>query len=89
MLIPQSSNRFENDLKKAKKRNKDFDKFKEVLKLLIEEKPLSPKLKDHALTGEYKDFRECHIEPDWLLIYQKDSENIYLARIGSHSDLFD
>lgn len=89
MLTPHDTNAYKRDIKIIKKRGWKIDKLKNAMNLLIKEQTLPAKLKDHALTGNYKDFRECHIEPDWLLIYQKDSENIYFARTGSHSDLFD
>ena len=61
-----------------------------VIDMLANEQPLPEKYKDHALTGDWKGFRECHIQPDWLLIYkiQNDSLILTLSRIGSHSDLF-
>ena len=55
---------------------------------LIDEKPLEVKFRDHKLTGNYKDRRECHIEPDWLLIYKLESQIIIFERTGTHSDLF-
>ena len=69
MLKPVSTNQFKRDVKKAKKQGKDCSKLKRVTDQLIEETPLSAKYKDHSLTGNYKGYRECHIEPDWLLIY--------------------
>ena len=78
------------DIKKAKKQGKNLEKLKEVLVLLQEQQTLPPKYKDHALTGNYIGTRECHIEPDWLLIYKIDGDKLILtlARIGSHSELF-
>ena len=75
---------------KAKKQGKNLEKLKEVLVLLQEQQTLPPKYKDHALTGNYIGTRECHIEPDWLLIYKIDGDKLILtlARIGSHSELF-
>ena len=63
-------------------------KLREVITLLIEGRPLPPRLQDHPLSGEWKHFRDCHIEPDWLLIYKIDGEHLHLTRTGSHSDLF-
>lgn len=63
-------------------------KFKTIVETLLQEEPLPDKFCDHALSGNWKDFRECHIEPDWLLIYKTDSENLMLYRTGTHSDLF-
>jgi len=79
---------FEKDVKKSKKRGKDLGKLKKVLQLLIDGAPLSRQYKDHILVGNYKDRRECHLEPDWLLIYKVDTATIVFERTGSHSDLF-
>ena len=81
---------FKKDKKKKKKQGKDTDKIFEVVEKLANDEVLEAKYKDHCLTGDYKDCRECHIEPDWLLIYKKyESELILmLVRTGSHSDLF-
>ena len=56
---------------------------------LAKEEPLDPKFKDHKLTGEYKNHRECHVEPDWLLVYRTTAKEIVFVRTGTHSDLFD
>jgi len=82
------SNTCKKDLKKAKKQNKDFEKFSKVLDLLQKGEPLPAKYKDHPLTGNYKSYRECHIEPDWLLMYKIENYTLNLARVGSHSELF-
>lgn len=84
------SNQFKKDLKLASKRGFDIDKLKEVVDKLAEQSVLDKKYKDHNLLGEYKGFRECHIEPDWLLIYRIDKSEVelFLFRTGSHSDLF-
>ena len=79
---------FKRDVKKMKKRRKNIKKLHVLLSLLIEEKSLPTKYSNHKLTGNYRDFWECHIEPDWLLIYRKDTKYLELARTGSHSDLF-
>ncbi len=81
---------FKKDIKLAKKQGKDTEKIFEVVEKLANDEVLEAKYKDHCLTGDYKDCRECHIEPDWLLIYKKyESELILmLVRTGSHSDLF-
>ena len=84
------TNQFKKDFKKAKKQGKNLEKLKEVLVLLQEQQILTQKYKDHVLTGNYIGTRECHIEPDWLLIYKIDGDKLILtlARIGSHSELF-
>lgn len=83
---------FDKDYKKIKKRNKELDKLKEVVDKLSNNETLELKYKDHSLfdDGNYKGCRECHIEPDWLLIYKKNNKELILIllRTGSHSDLF-
>ena len=88
-LEPSYTNQFEKDLKLCKKRNKKIDKLKTILSMLIDEIPISVKNKDHKLLENYQGRRECHIEPDWLLIYKIENKNIVFERTGSHSDLFD
>ncbi len=82
--------KFQKDLKRIQKRGYDIALLTNVLKLLANGEPLPVKHRDHNLTGNYKGCRECHITPDWLLIYEiSDSDVIlYLTRTGSHSDLF-
>jgi len=80
---------FKKDVKLAQKRGKDIDKLKEVLQLLVNGLPLPARLRDHFLIGQYKGTRECHIEPDWLLIYEDPEEEVVLIRTGSHNDLFE
>lgn len=65
-----------------------MDKLKDVITLLTSESPLPAQYRDHALIGNYKGHQECHIEPDWLLIYKKHNNNIIFERTGTHSDLF-
>lgn len=88
-LVPTSQ--FKKDYKKAKKRGLDMEELQTVLDRLREEKPLEERHRDHALTGSYAGFRECHIRPDWLLIYAIDKGRLILtaSRTGTHSDLFD
>ena len=66
----------------------DMKKLDAVVTMLVEGKPLPMEQKDHVLSGDLQPFRECHIEPDWLLVYKKDDKHIYFARTGTHSDLF-
>ena len=79
---------FRRDVKLAERRGKDMSKLREVILLLAEGKPLPPRYKDHPLSGEWKHYRDCHIEPDWLLIYKIEGDDLYLVRTGTHSDLF-
>ena len=75
-------------MKLARKRSKDLAKLRELILLLIEGNPLPARYQDHLLSGEWKHFRECHIEPDWLLIYKIDGDQVHFVRTGTHSDLF-
>ena len=90
MLTLRTTSKFRKDYMLAKKRGLDVQLLEEVIDLLLQEKPLEPKHKDHALTGNYIGFRECHIQPDWLLIYAVNKKKLVLtaARTGTHSDLF-
>ncbi len=88
MRISRYTGQFKKDLFLAKKRHKDIAKIKQIMALLIEGQSLPEKHKDHPLKGELKDYRECHIEPDWLLIYLPFSSEIHFIRTGTHSDLF-
>ena len=82
---------FKKDLKLAKKQKKDINKLFEVIELLAEGKSLEAKYRDYDLSGNYKGARECHIEPDWLLIYEYRNEILVLVlyRLGTHSEVFD
>ena len=84
------SGQFLRDLKLAKRRGMNLKDLNDVTDLLQEGKPLPERCRDHLLTGNYKGYRECHINPDWLLIYKKEEviKVISLGRTGTHSDLF-
>lgn len=88
MLIPVRSSRFKRDVRKAKARGKDMDKLRALLASLVKRAPLSARHRDHPLRGIWKGYREAHIEPDWLLIYQVKGSELHLVRTGTHSDLF-
>jgi mRNA interferase YafQ len=88
MRTPVYTNRFAKDLKLMLKRGRDPKSLKAVMRELIEERPLDQKYRDHFLIGNFKDRRECHINPDWLLIYRIDGNRIIFERTGTHSDLF-
>jgi mRNA interferase YafQ len=79
---------FKKDYKKLKKQNKDLSKLRIVIEQLVERQSLGPEYRDHQLTGNWKGHRDCHIEPDWILIYRLTPDNFILERTGSHSDLF-
>ena len=85
-----TTNRFDKDLLLAKRRGRDLSKIKAIMEKLVAGEVLSPKNRDHILIGNYALRRECHIAPDWLLIYKldKDENQIIFERTGSHSDLF-
>jgi len=81
---------FNKDLNLMKKQHKDIPQLRDVMRMLIQEIPLPPKYKNHPLHGKYQGKWECHIEPDWLLIYriEKTKRQIIFYRTGSHSDLY-
>jgi mRNA interferase YafQ len=83
------TNQFERDIKRIRKRGKDLEKLEPVISALVEGVPLTEKYRDHALLGSYRGRRECHIEPDWLLVYKLTDDSIIIERTGSHSDLFE
>ena len=82
------TSQFKKDYKKVKKQNKDIGKLRIVVEKLATKEKLEPKYKDHALIGNWKGFRDCHLEPDWLLIFKATEEMLILERTGSHSELF-
>ncbi len=82
------SNRCKKDFRRAEKRGKDMTKLRTALQLLVENGALPPRYRSHPLKGNWAHHLECHIEPDWLLIYQIDEEALYLVATGTHSDLF-
>jgi len=79
---------FRRDAKLAERRGKDLSKLRQLILLLAEGQPLPPRYKDHPLSGDWKHFRDCHLESDWLLIYKIEGDDVYLVRTGTHSDLF-
>lgn len=90
MLDIQYEKSFKKDFKLMQKRGLDMSLLEKVIEILASEQSLPPQYRDHALYGNYKGYRECHIEPDWLLIYKiyNDVLLLVLSRTGSHSDLF-
>lgn len=89
MRTPIRASKFKRDVKRMAKRGKDMAKLRAVIQLLIDGVPLEEKYKDHPLSGDWKHFRDCHIEPDWVLIYKLDGNDLYLVETGTHADLFD
>ena len=88
MLNRVYQTKFVKDLKLLQKRDKDFSKLSLVIDFILNQEPLPPKYRNHKLKGQYNNNWECHIEPDWLLIYMKIGKDAIFARTGSHSDLF-
>lgn len=90
MLTIKYHTMFKKDFKRIKKRGYDISRLEKIVELLANEVPLPEQFKDHNLLGNYNGFRECHIAPDWLLIYQVNNNELVLvlSRTGSHSDLF-
>lgn len=91
MLQIVYTNRMKRDVRRMRRQGRDLGKLETVLNILAEEKALPPRYKDHPLRGDYEGFRECHIESDWLLIYQTYRDVLILTAVatGSHQDLFD
>ena len=83
-----ASNSFQKDLKLSVKRGKSAKKLQAILDLLLQDSPLPSRCRPHKLSGDYADLWECHIEPDWLLVYDMTEKEVRLYRTGSHSDLF-
>lgn len=89
MFTPIYTKQFNKDLKKIQGSGlHDIEKLKTIIKKILNNEKLDPKHKDHNLTGNYKARRECHITPDWLLIYKKEKTCIIFERTGNHSELF-
>lgn len=90
MLTIKYHTMFKKDFKRIKKRGYDISRLEKIVELLANEVPLPEQFKDHNLSGNYNSFRECHIAPDWLLIYQVNNNELVLvlSRTGTHSDLF-
>lgn len=90
MLTIKYHTLFKKDFKRIKKRGYDISRLEKTVELLANEVPLPEQFKDHNLSGNYNGFRECHIAPDWLLIYQVNNNELVLvlSRTSSHSDLF-
>ncbi len=88
MLQPRATGQFKRDRKLAKKRGKDLSKLHAVMDLLIDEQRLDPRYRLHPLRGKYQGHWECHLEPDWLLVWYTTETSIVFVRTGTHADLF-
>ncbi len=82
------TNQFKKDYKRVKKQNKNLGKLREIIDQLSQDTKLGPQYRNHKLVGNWAGHRECHIGPDWLLIYRITSQGIFLERTGSHAELF-
>lgn len=89
MLIPVYTRQMEKDVKRMKKRGKPFEKLKKIIFSIMNEETIDPIHRDHKLIGNWEGRRECHIEPDWLLIYKLGGNRVIFERTGTHSDLFE
>jgi mRNA interferase YafQ len=84
-----TSKAFERDVKRLRKRGKDMGRLRAVIEALRLRQPLAARHRDHALSGYWEGFRDCHVEGDWVLVYRLDEESVYLTRTGTHADLFE
>ena len=90
MMIVRKTNKYLKDVELLKKRHYDLSLLEETIEKLSNKEKLPPSYKDHSLSGQYNNFRECHIKPDWLLVYYIDEDELilFLFRTGTHSDIF-
>ena len=84
----RQATRFRRDIRRLQRQNADLPRLQTIIRQLANEQPLEARYRDHQLTGNWRGFRECHIQPDWLLIYRVEDNELQLARTGSHADLF-
>lgn len=88
MLAIITTAQFKRDARRMARRGKDPGKLQAVINRLVNQESLEARHRDHKLTGNYQDYRECHIEADWLLVYRTTPTELYLVRMGTHADLF-
>jgi mRNA interferase YafQ len=88
MLRQVVAGKFEQDYKCAKKQGKDMGLLHDAMDIILHQESLPPAYRDHALTGSYEGWRECHVEPDWLLVYRTTKDKAIFARISTHAELF-
>ena len=88
MLLIKRTSKFKSDYKRAKKQNRDISKLEEIIISLSNKESLDNKYKDHPLSGKLKKYRDCHIEPDWIMMYEITDYELNLIRLGSHAELF-
>jgi mRNA interferase YafQ len=87
-LIIRQSTRFRRDVKRLQRQRAALSELEAVIDTLVAQEQLAEKYRDHALVGNWHGFRECHIQPDWLLIYRIEDDELQLVRTGSHTELF-
>jgi mRNA interferase YafQ len=87
-LEAKETSQFRRDVRKLIKQGKNLEELFSVIETLIEARPLPEKYRNHGLAGNWQGYQECHVRPDWLLIYRIEEDTLYLARSGSHSELF-
>ena len=86
--VAVQTTRFKRDVRKLIKSGKKIELLENIVRLIVNQDILPVRHRDHVLTGNWEGYRECHIQPDWLLIYKVHEDILYLTRTGSHSDLF-
>lgn len=87
-LVVQQTTKFRKDVKRMRRRGANIKRLEAVVLRLVVQEALPEQLRDHALTGNWQGFRECHLQPDWLLIYRVEGDELQLARTGSYAELF-
>lgn len=87
-LLLHTTTAFERDLRRVEKQGKDLDKLEAVVDLLQAQKPLPARCRPHPLRGDWSEHWDCHVEPDWLLLYRVTATQLILVRTGSHAELF-
>lgn len=87
-LTIRQSTRFRRDVKRLQRQGADLAQLETVILALVAQESLNERYRDHTLVGDWKGFRECHIQPDWLLLYRIENDELQLARTGSHAALF-
>lgn len=88
LLAIRQSTKFKRDIKRLQRQGLDLLRLQAVVETLITQQPLDERYRDHFLIGDWKGYRECHIQPDWLLIYRVEAGELQLVRTGSHGELF-
>ena len=88
LLVVRQSAAFRRDIRRLARQGADVSKLEMIVELLVAKTPLEPRHRDHGLSGDWKGFRDCHVQSDWVLVYRVEGNELQLARTGSHSELF-